>query len=425
MPTAPSPARRTGSQRETGMAPHSTAFSAREAIDREPRDIEAAASSNPITATDLAVIDTLDGVRALADDWRRLEDEGAAGFNFFQSFAWNMRWTERFIPAAESQTVAILTGRQKGRLVMLWPMMIEQHGPVRMLKWLGDPFPQYGGALIARDVDRAFWFDRAWRHMTALAGIDAIALRRVRADDPANDCLTQGSTRKVGRGVTCFIEIGGFESHHELMDALPSRRRQLRRKLRRKLEAEGGLEYRTAFGGPEFESIIRETMRLKRRWLRDAGQLSKAVSDPRLDELLLSFAGEGLDTGRVGAGVLTCGGQPAAYEIAFHYRHHHYLYIIAQDPRFVSQSPSKVQVDEAQAWDIANGVEVFDLLPPADRYKLDLSDQTVAIFDYLKPLSFIGMLYVAYLVRARPALKALYLKYVAPIAGGLFGRRHR
>ena len=127
----------------------------------------------------------------------------------------------------------------------------------------------------------------------------------------------------------------------------------------------------------------------------------------------------------VGAGVLTCGGQPAAYEIAFHYRHHHYLYIIAQDPRFVSQSPSKVQVDEAQAWDIANGVEVFDLLPPADRYKLDLSDQTVAIFDYLKPLSFIGMLYVAYLVRARPALKALYLKYVAPIAGGLFGRRHR
>lgn len=401
---------------------HSTtaAFAGAGALRRDAADASRARTM-PLPAVDLAVIDTLEAMRALADDWRALETDAAA-HNFWQSFDWSMRWAERFLTTPHCLGLAILTGRQDGRLVMLWPLMIAREGPFRALKWLSDPFPQYGDALVAREADREGLLRAAWLHLAALPDIDTIVLRKVRADAAANGVLAASCAHTTEKRVGCFMEIGRFASHDELMKALPSRRRQLRRKLRKKLEEAGPLAFETAFSGDRFVPTIRETMRLKRQWLKDTGQVSKPVSDPRLDDLLASFADAPEGGPRVAVGTLTCGGRPAAYEVAFHYKRHHYLYIIAQTPEFVEQSPSKVQVDEAQAWGLQNGIETFDLLPPSDRYKRDLSDQTIEVFDYVKAASASGRLHVFYLTRLRPLLKTLYLRYAMALAAWLRGR---
>lgn len=380
------------------------------------------ARAKPLPAVDLALIGTLDGMRALEDEWRKLEDDAAA-HNFWQSFDWCMRWVERFLTAPDCARLLILTGRKDGRLVMLWPLMVECDGPFCALKWLSDPFPQYGDVLVARDVDRDGLVRAGWRHLAALPGIDAIVLRKVRVDAAVNPMLAASCAHTAERRVGCYMTIGAFDSHGALMQALPSRRRQLRRKLRKKLEDAGALEFRITFGGDGFAPTIRETMRLKRQWLKDTGQVSKPVSDPRLEDLLFSFAGAPADAPRVAVGTLTCNGRPAAYEIAFHYKKHHYLYIIAQEPDFASLSPSKVQVDEAQAWGIANGIETFDLLPPSDRYKRDLSDETVEVFDYIKAASLKGRAYALYLARVRPALKDFYVKHLMGLLARVRGRR--
>lgn len=364
-------------------------------------------------ALSIGVIDTPAGMRALRDDWRRLEDEAAASHNFFQSFDWNMRWAEWFLTSPAAPRLAILAGREKGRLVMLWPLMIERDGPFRALKWLSDPFPQYGDALVARDVDRAAWLAAAWATIRAMPGVDCILLRKVREDAAATALLAAHCARTGEERAACYIEIGAFASHDEMLAALPSRRRQLRRKLHRKLAERGAVELRVVFGGGKFRRIVAETLRQKRQWLRDTGLISRAISDPRLDGLLASFDGQGEGEPRVAAIELTCDGQPVAHEVDLHYRGHHYLYIGTQNDDLAALSPSKVLIDAAQGWCIAHGYAVFDLLAPSDRYKRDLSDRTVRVDDFVAATGVWGMPYAFYLARLRPFLKTFYVRHIA------------
>lgn len=365
------------------------------------------------------IVDSLEAMRALGAEWRRLEDEAAAPHNFFQCFDWNMRWSELFLAAADAPRLAIVTGRERGRLVMLWPLMVVRHGPLRVVKWLSDPFLQYGDILLAPGIDRTAWLETGWRAVVSINGAHATQLRKVRADAAVAALLAERCTRTTEKRVSCFIELGGFTDHDALMTALPSRRRQLRRKLRNRLEQEGPLAFCTVHDGDTFHRTIAETLSLKRRWLRDTGLPSKVISDPRLDKLLLSFAGRNEDEPRVAASMLSCAERPVAYEIAFQYRRHHYLYVITQDPVFTALSPSKVQIDLAQGWCIDHGFEVFDLLPPSDRYKRDLSDQTVRIDDFLGAHSAAGALFVAYHARLRPRLKQVYVDRIMPLMARL------
>jgi CelD/BcsL family acetyltransferase involved in cellulose biosynthesis len=367
------------------------------------------------------LVTTVMAMRALERDWRALEDAGAESFSFFQGFDWNMRWVEQFVSAGDRIVIAV--GRERGRVVMIWPLMVARLGPIRVLTWLGEPFPQYGGVLLDRTVDRALWLREGWAAIRAVPGVSAIHLRRVRADDPSAAFLA-GACRAMGEAqASCFMRLDRHATYDALYAALPSRRRRLRRKLQRKLEARGPLTLRIVFGGDDFVDGLAEALRLKRTWLRDTGQVSKAISDGRLDGLLQSFAGtQAKCAARIAMGVLYCGEDPVAYEIAFHYRGHHYHYLITQAPAFVELSPSKVQIDLTQKWAIEEGMAVFDLLAPEDRYKRDLSDETIAITDFGQSLTPLGRGYIAYQARFRPALKRAYISRVAPLLARLRGR---
>lgn len=387
-----------------------------------PAAIAAAAGrSAPAGASSVELVTTVAAMRALERDWRALEDAGAESFNFFQGFDWNMRWVEQFVSAGDRIVIAV--GRECGRAVMIWPLMVARLGPIRVLTWLGEPFPQYGGVLLDRTVDRALWLSEGWAAIRAVPGVSAIHLRRVRADDPSAGFLA-GACRAMGETqASCFMRLDRHATYEALYGALPSRRRRLRRKLQRELEARGPLTLRIVFGGDEFVDGLAEALRLKRIWLRDTGQVSKAISDGRLDGLLQSFAGtQAKCAARIAMGVLYCGDDPVAYEIAFHYRGHHYLYLITQAPAFVELSPSKVQIDLTQKWAIEEGMAVFDLLAPEDRYKRDLSDETIAITDFGQSLTPLGRTYIAYQTRFRPALKRAYNRRVAPLLARFRGR---
>lgn len=363
------------------------------------------------------LIRTIAELRALEQDWKALEDDGAASFNFFQSFDWSIRWTERFLPQGAEIVVAV--GREDGRAVMIWPLMIIRSGRVRVLTWLSEPFLQYGGVLIARDVDRAPRLQAGWDAIRALPAVDVIRLRRVRADDPAA-ALLSAQCAAVGKPqLSCFLRLDGHDSHDNLVAGLPSRRRRMRRKLHRELEERGTPTLATSFGGKDFSRGMRTALRLKRQWLKETGQVSRAISDRRLDDFLLSFSGADKNAPRIAVGVLSSGTTPVAYEVAFHYRGHHYLYLITQEPEFVPLSPSKVQIDLTQKWALESGMKVFDLLAPEDRYKRDLTDETVEVLDFGKAGTMRGRAYMRYHTKVRPALKRAYLRWGAPASGSV------
>lgn len=355
-------------------------------------------------------VTTLEGMRALEADWTRLEQRAAAPSQFFQTFAWNMAWAERFVQGKHAPRLHILTGWRSGELVAVFPLMIACDGPFCTLKWLTDPFLQYGDALLSADLDRERWLAAAWAHIIALPGIDTIQLRKVRADAAAHALLANFCARTDEDRVGCFLALDGAENYEALVARLPSRRRQLRRKLRRALEQDAALTFTLHEQGEDMSAAIAETLRLKRQWLAETGLPNKVIPDPRLDGFLTSLAARNLDGPRAVACELLRDGVATAYEIAFQFKGHHYLYIIAQPPALAALSPSKVEIDAAQAWCVDNGFHTFDLLPPSDRYKRDLSDQTIAIADFVLATTLKGRLYLAYLARIRPALKRLYMR---------------
>ena len=69
--------------------------------------------------------------------------------------------------------------RIAGRLVLVWPLMEICSGPICVLRWLSDPYSQYGDVLIAGDAEPETALAAAWGQIRELPGIDAIRLRHV------------------------------------------------------------------------------------------------------------------------------------------------------------------------------------------------------------------------------------------------------
>ena len=79
-------------------------------------------------------------------------------------------------------SLAIVTVRRKGRLVMLWPLVSERVAGLKVLRWMGEPVSQYGDVLCESGPDTASSCGTAWQFIATRLGADAIVLRKVRAD---------------------------------------------------------------------------------------------------------------------------------------------------------------------------------------------------------------------------------------------------
>jgi len=129
----------------------------------------------------VALVETLEEVLAVEADWRGLETR-APEATPFQGFDWCRAWIEATGAAGTPEALRIVTVRDRGRLVLLWPLAIRRLWGFRVANWLGEPLTQYGDALVEMSEDRARWLDAAWDEIRSWPDVDALELRRVRAD---------------------------------------------------------------------------------------------------------------------------------------------------------------------------------------------------------------------------------------------------
>jgi CelD/BcsL family acetyltransferase involved in cellulose biosynthesis len=89
---------------------------------------------------------------ALEAEWNDLFRRSGGGAQVFQTFIWNWHWCNHYLPAANEGSTAIslavVTGRRAGRLVMVWPLVSESAAGLRQLAWMGEPVSQYGDVLV-------------------------------------------------------------------------------------------------------------------------------------------------------------------------------------------------------------------------------------------------------------------------------------
>ncbi len=372
-------------------------------VDRQPAGLPEGAR--------LEVVATLGALLALKEDWQALEAVAAQPRHVFQSFAWCGTWARHFLSEAASVRPALIAGWLGGRLVMLWPLMIARHGPVQVLKWLTDPFGQYGDVLVAPDIDAAPWLSRAWQIARTELGIDAAFLRHVRVDATAYPFLSASCATSIARECAPCLDLSAFADSAAYDRRYGKEQRRRRQRIQRKLEALGPVRFGMDDPSDGSAGTVGWMIAEKRRWLAARGLMSPVVADARLHAFLRDL---GVDTGDAplaAAPVLRCGDRPVAAELALRYRGGHFAYLTAHDHRLHDLSPARLHMHLSQKWCLEKGLALFDLMVPGDSYKESWSNGSVDVLDFLAPASAMGRLYCrAYLRHLRPHMRAAYLR---------------
>jgi len=358
------------------------------------------------------VIDSLAALRALEPEWRALQRRVGRPSQVFQSFDWCSAWAEGLGDARE-HNLRIVTVRIDGHLALVWPLMRTCVGPLCVLRWLSDPYSQYGDVLVAADAGRDRLLAAAWERIRSLPGVDAIRLRHVRVDAVAA-CFLARHCRPVGDtdSAPC-LDLTAFADEAAYARRYTKAQRRRRKRIRRELEEKGALDFRLLRSGPEFDALIDRTIAEKRHWLAERGLHSRPLADPRLADFIRRLADfEDLD---LVLSVLTSGSEPVAFEIGLRFGGHHFGYITAHDTCLTDASPARLHMDLSQRRAIADGLAAFDLMVPGDPHKVSWSCHSVDVFDFCAPVTLAGHLYgLAYLESLRPLARRAYL--IAPPA---------
>ena len=365
------------------------------------RDVQPRASAaGPLPAgapAEPAVI--VRSVDALRCEWIALRAR-AAGPSFYQSFEWCAAWTEACRAAGLREDVRIVTVREAGRLVLVWPLAARRHGAITVLHALAEPATQYCDVLVEDAPEATRWLDSAWRAVLSQRDVDLVRLRKVRAD---------AALERHGRvwlrdhaqasDAAPFLRLGRGEG------ARPQRSGRSVNALRRhgKRLAEHGPVRFEVLPADDHVAALREAFRLKRDWSRERGMVSAGYGHAANVGAITAVASLGLFTMRR----LLVGGATAAVEIGVLERGHYYSMIQSYDLRFAPHAPSRLLLWEMfQEGD--SGIETFDFMPPSQPHKTEWTEESVAVTDYAVVRSLGGRLFLTLSRALKPRLKRLY-----------------
>lgn len=352
-------------------------------------------------------------VEALAGEWRELAARGGRDIHFFQTVEWCRAWVAHGRGARSENPVLVTVRDEGGRLELLWPLMRTRFGPLRLLRWLSDPFSQYGDVLsVLKGESLAAALEASWRRILAIGGVDIIRLRHVRADAVVADFLAARCPSAGTEGAPA-LDLSLYPSEAALAARYDRRQRRRRRRIRRRLEELFGPVRFCRLEEPgQVRAAIDRLIAEKRLWLDEKGYYSRPLKWPGLADVFATLAR--LSGNDAGAGLVVtemrAGPRPVSWELAFRYRGRHYCYITAHDHELTRLSPGRLHMDLSQRLALREGMRVFDLLVPAAAHKRSWSDHVVTVRDYYRPLTLRGRLIgEGYLRVARPLARRLYL----------------
>lgn len=377
-----------------------------------------AEASAPAGALTLTLVDSLDGFDALAEEWDTLFAAAARPEHVFQSHAWCWHWARTYLDATSSRRtrLAIVTGRAEGRLVLIFPLVIERRFGLRQLAWLGAPVSQYGDVIADPTACQIGTLEAAWRFAVRATRADLANLRRVRADATVAPLLA-----RLGATITAieeapyldFARAGDFESYCQ---GLPSKTRaKNRRRQRRRLEERGSLSFERHRKTAEAGALARRAVEMKRAWLDERDRISFALADARFERFFSGFA---TDPGRqVACDVLALrsAGEIGALQIVLECKGVRFLHVAVYALAFEKLGAGAVLLEESLADCYALGLCRLDLLPPRHDYKMDFADGAVSVFDHALALSVRGRLYTHGALASRRRLKAAIERMPGPI----------
>ncbi|WP_373503276.1 GNAT family N-acetyltransferase [Aestuariivirga sp.] len=347
----------------------------------------------------------------LETQWRQLEADAYPHRNAFQRFDWLKNWITVYGDGLGEDPLCVALGHADGRLVFAWPMMLARSGPVTLLRWMSDPYAQYGDVLVARGECPKAWMADALREISARRGIDGIRLRHVREDAASAPFLTQHfRDARFAEAAPC-LDLTAFPDEAAYDARYSSAQRKRRKKIRKALEDNfGPVGFTVLKPGQATDEAIGLAIAEKSQWIDERGRQNRILGCPRMATFLMGLARGGTSAELVVTS-LSAGGRPVSWEIGIRSGGVHHAFITSHVNAFTDLSPARLHMDLSQRQAIRDGMKVFDLLLPNDPYKDSWSSGRVATSDYHLPLGALGWAYGAgYLEQVRPVLRHAYYR---------------
>jgi CelD/BcsL family acetyltransferase involved in cellulose biosynthesis len=363
----------------------------------------------------LSLVTSAAALELLGEKWRELQKE-AAPHQVFQSFEWCASWARSYAKPEYGIEPCVVTGYEDRKLVFVWPLMKVRAGPLTVLRWLSDPFGQYGDIVIARKADARAWMAGAMDLLTRLKGIDVIRLRHVRNDAAAFGFLNDRFRESGDTDTAPFLDLTAYPDEKAYEQRYTKEQRRRRKKIRKALEHFGPVQFELLEPGPAMDKSIAEAIASKRSWLKERGLYSKPLICPLLDGFLRELSQIKGDGARLVASRLTAGARTISWEIGMRFASTHFGFITAHDTSLTDASPARLHMDLSQRQAIKDGMRRFDLMVPGDPHKESWSNGQMAVREFYVPLSLAGSTYAfAYLRLLRPVMQWLYVAAPRPI----------
>jgi CelD/BcsL family acetyltransferase involved in cellulose biosynthesis len=383
------------------MRPTSTAL--------KPRDYPAAPPVEPDPTPapyEFEVVRTRAGFDALASEWNDLFARAGHSSQMFQQFAWNWHWCNHYL-SSDGSALAVLTVHRGGRLVMVWPLVNERVMGLTRLTWMGSPVSQYGDVLIDHVDDPLALLRAGWDHVLAAVEPDVIELPRLRADGVIAPLLDDLGAQQIRHQQAPYLDLKSAPDFDTYMRRHSSKSRKKRRALSRKL-AEQGAQFTSYAESAKARETVASAIAMKRDQLIERGIISPSLVDPRMQKFFADVAsGNALPAGLI-AYALEFDGDQAAIDVLLACKGRIATHVFAYQEKYAKDRVGAYILERTIEQSFADGRDTFDLLAPADAYKMRWADGTVDVIDWAYPVSARGRVYTrVYLQTVRPALKAL------------------
>ncbi|HEY3948360.1 GNAT family N-acetyltransferase [Phenylobacterium sp.] len=317
----------------------------------------------------VAVIDDTAGLEALRADWEALQATGPS-VSGGQTFAYaEAAWAWRL--PSDTQ-LRIITVREAGRLVGLWPLHLRRIGAVTLVRHLGtDEGEEYAEPLIAAAAAAPDKVARALFDAATASG-DVLEVRNLSLASPMLAVVeAAGKVTRRGDPDSPIASFGAFESWEAFAATRSKSFRQGLRYDRKRLMARARLTFREVTpetAGPFVDWIMASKVdwlnqrRIGKSWLRlpQTAALYKALVG-REGTGVLAFALDSGDQTIAGCLCLLSGDRLEYYITAF-------------DPALSAFSPGNLLIEDLGRWCIPRGVHLDFRLTAGD-YKLRWSDR--------------------------------------------------
>lgn len=354
------------------------------------------------------ILDDLDGIESVADQWRALEARCADPLVYFQTYDWCRNWIVQYGQDGkhEPHVATLWIG---DRLVAVWPLAIAQGGGMRRLMTLGAPHSQYCGILAEPGLHVERQLVPMMQQALDRSGCDVAVFRAVPEGSLVSRVLGDMADVPDAGDVASMLDLSGYASSEEYTAQLGKLQKRNRNRRRNHLARLGELDFSVIWpDDPSFADLVARCAEMKRQWLSENGLYSAGFAMADFDLFLASLSGDAATLSGACLSVLRVGDEPVAIELGFIRHDHYYAYMGGFDWSLRALSPGKVQMDLTVCWLIEQRVRTYDLLTNSADYKKSWSSRGMVVACRARALTWKGEVYAsAWLPRVRPALKRL------------------